>query len=80
MKIESEHSVLGDVAPVKGKTVRFVGDDGRTMFEVSCGDDGRSVEIRGVQSFKHDGIIYREFLEIQPRAANCVIVRTQKYE
>ena len=79
LHIESGHSVTADVKQVAGKSVRFVTDDGRTMFEVRAGDDGRSIEVRAVEVTKHDGVLYDGTLQIEPRGANGVNVRTAKY-
>jgi hypothetical protein len=60
--------------------VRFLCDDGKAVFEVSIGDDGRSIEVRGVGSYCHGGDVYIEALEFSPRFSNVVEIRTKKYE
>ncbi len=80
LRIESGHPVHGDVAPVLSDMVRFITEDGRAMFEVAVGMDGRSIEVRSVETTKVDGVIYDTTLEITPRATNLVIVRTERYD
>ncbi len=80
MKIATGHPVSADQVIHDFKEVRFLTDDGRPIFEVRIGADGRSIEVRGVDSYKHDGTIYTEALEIRPRYANGVEIRTLPYE
>ena len=79
LKIESGHPVRADVQPVAGTRVRFVTDDGRTMFEVCVGRDGRSIELRAVDTTTHGDELYDIWLLVQPVSANTVLVRTAKY-
>jgi hypothetical protein len=58
MRIESGHLMMNDVAEVAGDSVRFVCDDGRTMFEVRIRKDGRSLEVRGVDTAIVNGVLY----------------------
>ena len=55
-RIETGHKIMADVQVVKdgdkdAQKVRFVTDDGRTMFEVGWNEDGRSIDVRGVRMF-----------------------------
>ncbi len=72
MKIETGHPLTNDVVELNAKYVRFVSDDGRAAFEVSIGDDGRSIEVRGVDTYKVDGKLYCERFVVRPRASNSV--------
>lgn len=49
------------------------------MFEVSAGDDGRSLEIRGVEVCKVKGVLYDSTLLIKPNVANVITVETNPY-
>lgn len=80
LRIESGCRIMGDVKPVDGDSVRFVTEDGRTMFEVGINKDGRSIEVRGVEVTKHEGELYDCWLSVSPRTANTVIIRTEKYD
>lgn len=80
LHIESGHPYMADVKNVSGKFVRIVTEDDRTMFEVTIGKDGRSIEIRGVSMTKVDGAIYTEQLSIQPNSSNSVTIRPVLYE
>lgn len=60
--------------------VRFVAEDGRDMFEVKIGDDGISIEVRGINSTRVEGVLYREQFNIQPNSSNCVTIRAKKYD
>lgn len=80
LHIESGHPVMADARRVSGDKVRFVTEDGRTMFEVGVGRDGRSIEVSGVETTKHDGQIYDCWLLVQPIGANRVTIRTVKYK
>lgn len=60
--------------------VRFVAPDGRDMFEVKIGDDGISIEVRGITSTRIDGVLYREQFNIEPHCSNCVTIRAKKYD
>lgn len=50
LRIESGHPMMTNVEAVSGSLVRFVTEDGRTMFEVSSGEDGRSIEVRALET------------------------------
>lgn len=80
MKIATGHPVTADEAVHDFKEVRFLTDDGRAIFEVRIGEDGRSIEVRGVDSYKFDGVIYSEHIEIRPRYANGVEIRTLPHD
>ena len=80
LRLETGHPVTKDVKEVASDRVRFVAEDGRTMFEVIGNKDGRSLEVRAVDTCKVDGILYAGTLEIVPKCGNVVIVRTEKYD
>lgn len=80
MKIESGHPIQNDVQAVGGNYVRFVAEDGRTMFEVTCGKDGHSIEVRGVNCCKVGGVLYSDTILIRPNAANSITVSTPEYD
>jgi hypothetical protein len=79
LHIEAGHSVTGDVKQIEGQAVRFVTENGRTMFEVAAHSDGRGIEVRGVEMTKHGDTFYTSALTIAPIASNCIGVRTQEY-
>lgn len=79
MHIETGHPVTKDVEPVNGHAVRFIAEDGRCMFEVRCGKDGRSLEVSAIDTCKVDGRLYSSSLAICPNAANSVRVETKLY-
>lgn len=79
LRIESGHPVTSDAAPVPGDRVRFMTPDGRCMFEVRVGDDGRSIEVHGVETARVDGVLYSETLLVQPCAWNSVNITTKEY-
>lgn len=80
LKIETGHPVSGDVKPVEGNRIRFVAEDGQTMFEVTAGKDGRSIEVRAVDTCRVDGVLYNGIIEIHPLCGNSIEIRTQKYQ
>ncbi len=75
LSIETGHPLTKDVQRIDGKSVRFVDKDGRTMFEVYCCADGRTIEVRGVESSKHAGVIYDNTLSILPKSGNVVHIQ-----
>ena len=79
LKIQSGHPVTDDVQDVEGQFVRFMTEDGRAMFEVHAGKDGRSIEVRAIQATKVDGVIYDTILNICPKSSNAVDIFTQRY-
>jgi hypothetical protein len=80
LSIETGHVVTKDIARVDATAVRFVSSDGRTMFEVSARDDGRSIEVRGVDACMVDGILYASSIDVRPFVGNCIAVMVRKYE
>lgn len=57
--------------------VKFVTEDGKTVFEVSVNEDGRSINVRGVDVCRFDGGIYIEALVIEPKVSNSVDISTR---
>lgn len=80
MKIEIGHSITKDVQAVDSDRVRFVADDGRTMFEVVAGKDGRSIEVRGVEVCKVAGVLYSQCIDVRPIVANSVEILARRYD
>lgn len=60
--------------------VRVMNEEGRTMFEIRCGEDGHSIHIRGVDDCKVGKRRYSCRLNIIPEVSNCVEVSTIAYE
>jgi hypothetical protein len=58
--------------------VRVVNKDGRTLFTVVLGEDGRSIEVRRTNGTLIDGKYY-DNLSIQPLASNVVELRLFVY-
>jgi hypothetical protein len=50
------------------------------MFEVHIGQDGRSIEIRGVDVTKVKDLIYDSSLVACPNASNSLTIRTLLYD
>lgn len=80
MKIETGHSVSKDVQLVDSDRVRFVAEDGRTMFEVAAGKDGRSIEVRGVESCRVNEVLYSNAIDVRPLVTNLVTIRAREYD
>ena len=80
LHIETGHPLTNDVDILAAKTVRFVTDNGKTMFEVHIGQDGRSIEIRGVEVTKVEDLIYSSSLVACPNASNSLTIRTLLYD
>ncbi len=79
MRIESGHPMMNDVAEVAGDSVRFVCNDGRTMFEVRVCKDGKSLEVRGVDVAKVNGVLYGNALCVIPHVTNSITVAAIPY-
>jgi hypothetical protein len=80
LHIETGHPVTKDIQVLPVKGVRFVTDDDRTLFEVSIGKDGRSIQIRGVDVTKVGDMLYSSSLAACPEAANSLSIRTLPYD
>lgn len=61
------------------RRVCFIAEDGRTMFEVRTGDDGHSIEVRGVDVCKVNGVFYEGRFTVSPRASNAVDIVAVRY-
>ncbi len=79
-RIETGHDLLNNVEIVKGKSVRFVTDNGETMFEVSWNDDGKSIDVRGCSESWHGNKMYMPLLDLRLNCANVVNVRARPSE
>jgi hypothetical protein len=69
-----------NVKVVDATEVRFVTDDGRTMFEVRWANDGRSIDVRGVDCSKHGDVMLSESLDLRPICSNMVNVRAVPFK
>lgn len=80
MRIETRHGASGDIEIVRSNRVRFVAEDGLTMFEVVAGKDGRSIEVRGVDICKVGDQVYSNAIDIRPHVSNLVEIRVREYD
>lgn len=78
--IETGHPVTKDAERIDAKSVRFVNDDYRTLFEVCIGRDGRSIEVRGIDVVSVDGALYGSYLAALPNAANSLTIALRHYD
>lgn len=60
--------------------VQIVADDGRIMFEVVCGDDGHSIDVRAVECCMVEKVMYKSALTIEPNVTNSITIRTLRWE
>lgn len=63
-----------------GDRVRFVAEDGRDMFDIEVGEDGRSIIVSGISTFIVQGRIYTAQLEIKPHVSNSITVSAAEYK
>ena len=80
LHIETGHPVTADAKKLAEKTVRFVTEDGRAMFEVTACKDGRGIEVRAVETTKVDGVVYAGLIDVRPNVANSITVRVRPYD
>ena len=80
MTMQTGHEFLANVKDVPGKSISFVDDQGRVVFEVSIVDGEQAIEIRGVNMTKHKGKTYSEQLVVKPRYSNSIHVFKEIYE
>lgn len=80
LHIETGHPVTADAKKLAETTVRFVTEDGRSMFEVSACKDGRGIEVRAVEMTKVDGVVYAGLIDVRPNVANSITVRVRPYD
>jgi hypothetical protein len=79
LTMKTGHPVMNNERVIEGDSIRFVTEDGRDMFEVAIGSDGSSLEVRAVDACKVDGELHAGVLEIRPKVANAVVLRTPRY-
>lgn len=79
LHIETGHPVTADVQKLNDKTVRFVTEDGRAMFEVTAGEDGRSIKVCGVGVTKVEDVIYTESIDVRPNSSNSVTIMVRPW-
>ena len=80
LRIQVGDYVANEEKTIEGDVIRFVTEDGRAMFDVYIGKDGRSIEVGAPQVTKVDGVIYDSKLEVLPRATNRIVIRTSRYD
>ncbi len=60
--------------------IDFVAEDGRLMFQVRIGKDGRSLEVSACDVCKVGGTLYNSRLVVEPLVTNAITISTRKYE
>ena len=80
LHIETGHPITKDVQHLDAKGVKFVTEDGRTMFEVHAGKDGTSIEVRGVDVTRVENVLYDSKLAACPNASNSLTIRVCRYD
>lgn len=79
LTIHTSEGMLNDALVINARTVMFKAPDGRTMFEVTANKDGKSINVRAVDTCKIDGIVYGHSLIVKPEATNSIDVSTEVY-
>lgn len=69
--------MMGNVTPINGRNIDFVGDDGRVAFSITVGADGKSLEIYTADCMI-DGEFHNSQIQVTPRCANRIMVSTTK--
>ena len=80
LSIEIGHQITKDVQKIPGKTVRFVAEDGRTMFEVSAQKDGKTIEVRTVENTMVGGVLFSTQMIVVPNFSNSVLITAYEYD
>jgi hypothetical protein len=80
LHIETGHPLTRDVQRLEVKGVRFVTEDGRTMFEVHTGKDGTSIEVRSVDVTNVENVLYDSRLAACPNASNSLTICVCRYD
>jgi hypothetical protein len=78
LHIESGDNYTKDVKIVPGQSVRFVRQDGTTMFRVQAEANGRHIRITAVNSTFIDGKWHQTELKIMPLVSNVVVIGTMR--
>ncbi|HET8689408.1 MAG TPA: hypothetical protein VFM18_22585 [Methanosarcina sp.] len=75
------HALTGDLKQVTDSDeIRIIDSEGRCVFEIKICKDQAGIEVRGSDLHKIDGVLHSNHLSIKPNFANCVTIRTEKYE
>jgi hypothetical protein len=70
---------MDNVRLILGRNIDYVGDDGRVAFSITVGDDGKSLEIYTADCMI-DGVFHNSQIQVTPRCANRITVRTTKID
>jgi hypothetical protein len=54
-------------------------DEGRHLYSIQLNKNQPTIEIRGVDTFKHEGVLYNSGLMVRPNANNSITVSHQLY-
>lgn len=79
LKIATGHELFGGRTIHEFDEVHFIAEDGRTMFTVRAQADGRSIEVRAVETTMINGTLYDDALRIAPRSSNSIVVSVPEY-
>lgn len=80
LRMETGHEMQNNIVVVPGDRIRFVTADNRTMFEVRAHKDGKSIDVRGVDTTKVNGTIYSCSLQVRPGVSNWINVSVVPYD
>jgi len=73
-------NVLDGYKATEHTEASFVTDDGRGMFLVSIGDDGRSLEVRIPECCKVAGVLYSTQIIVMPQVSNSIRIEAERYD
>ena len=60
--------------------IRCFASDGREMFEINIGSDGRSLEIIAGVTYRENGVMYKEHLLVEPQGYGRITIRSKPYD
>lgn len=80
MKMVYEDRQTGEQREIDAREVRMMADDGHEAFAVRPGADGRSVEVRGIDTFFLKKVAYGSTLQAIPRATNVLVIEAREYD
>lgn len=63
---------LDDAIPVEAYSILLIDPEGRAMFDVRIGEDGKSIEVQSVDYAKLNGVLYGNRLRVSPMSRNTI--------
>jgi hypothetical protein len=79
MKFATQN-MMEPAIPIDASRILVLSEDDRHAFEITLSRDGHSIEVRGCDTYEHDGVVYLTGLQIIPHLSNSITITSMEWK